>query len=300
MSQQMKPESKSEKIEMKWAELLQETLSKPGTISTAYSQFWRYSFGNQLLAIWQCQSRGIPVGPINTYKGWEKLGRHVKKGQRAISLCMPVVAKEKRTGANQETKETGTTTEGRDVKDVVTRRFFIYRRNWFVLPQTDGEEYKPEPLPNFHPQLALKELDIALIPFEHTDGNCQGYAVGQQIAINPVASHPIRTMFHEIGHVVLGHTAELMADNGEQTPKDIKELEAEAVSYLVCSALNLGTEQDRRESRGYIQNWYEGNAVPEKSAIRIFGVVDKILKAGTGVKAESGAERNEVNEVAVC
>ena len=34
------------------------------------------------------------------------------------------------------------------------------------------------------------------------------------------------------------------------------------------------------ESRGYIQNWLQGQSIPEKSAQRIFGAADKILKAG--------------------
>lgn len=33
-------------------------------------------------------------------------------------------------------------------------------------------------------------------------------------------------------------------------------------------------------TRGYMQNWYQGSAVPEKSARRIFSAADKIMKAG--------------------
>jgi hypothetical protein len=34
------------------------------------------------------------------------------------------------------------------------------------------------------------------------------------------------------------------------------------------------------ESRGYIQNWLDGSEISDKSAQRIFGAADKILKAG--------------------
>jgi hypothetical protein len=34
------------------------------------------------------------------------------------------------------------------------------------------------------------------------------------------------------------------------------------------------------ESRGYIQSWLSGSEITDKSAQRIFGAADKILKAG--------------------
>jgi len=46
--------------------LLHEAVNKPGTIMKAYSAFHNYSLGNQLLALVQCQLRGIEPGPIKT------------------------------------------------------------------------------------------------------------------------------------------------------------------------------------------------------------------------------------------
>ena len=61
--------------EVQWKQLLEEAVSKPGTISAAYSAFWNYSAGNQILAYMQCEARDITVGPLATYKGWQGLGR---------------------------------------------------------------------------------------------------------------------------------------------------------------------------------------------------------------------------------
>ena len=36
-----------------WAALLEEAVTKPGFIHQAYSRFWSYSIGNQLLALFQ-------------------------------------------------------------------------------------------------------------------------------------------------------------------------------------------------------------------------------------------------------
>ncbi len=79
-----------------FAELLQSVVHEPGTLSQAYRQFHSYSLGNQLLAMFQCHEREIPPGPINTFPGWKALGRHVRKGQKAITLCMPLTLKRRR------------------------------------------------------------------------------------------------------------------------------------------------------------------------------------------------------------
>ena len=58
----------------KWSALLVEAVNKPGLIMEAYSAFHNYSIGNQILALVQCQVRGLEPGPINTFPG---LRRHM-------------------------------------------------------------------------------------------------------------------------------------------------------------------------------------------------------------------------------
>src|SRR2546427_13035654 len=101
----------------KWSALLVEAVNKPGTIMKAYSAFWNYSLGNQLLALVQCQLRGIQPGPINTFPKWQELGRHVKRGERALTLCMPITRKRR----DEESDDENTFTT------------FVHRAKWFVL-----------------------------------------------------------------------------------------------------------------------------------------------------------------------
>jgi len=63
----------------------------------------------------------------------------------------------------------------------------------------------------------------------------------------------------------------------------LREVEAEAVALLVCESLGLACSE---YCRGYIQNWLEGDVIPEKSAQKIFGAADRILKAGINHHAE--------------
>src|SRR5947208_10260166 len=89
---------------------------------------------------------------------------------------------------------------------------------------------------------------------------------------------PIKTMFHELAHVVLGHTSEdSLNDGSERTPRSLREVEAEAVALLCCESLGLpGAEY----SRGYIQEWGKGQPITERSAQHIFHAADAILRAG--------------------
>jgi len=78
-----------------FAELLSRALTEPGIVSRAYHAFHGYSVGNQLLAIVQCAERESTPGPIATFMGWKEKGRHVRKGEKAIVLCVPVRCKRK-------------------------------------------------------------------------------------------------------------------------------------------------------------------------------------------------------------
>src|SRR6266699_1398822 len=76
-----------------FANLLQQAVTEPGIISAAYRQFHSYSLGNQLLALEQCIARKIQPGPLATFPKWKGLGRYVRKGEKAITLCQPVTVK---------------------------------------------------------------------------------------------------------------------------------------------------------------------------------------------------------------
>lgn len=256
---------------IQFSTLLSNAVEQPGIISEAYSAFHNYSLGNVMAAAFQCAARGIQLGPIASYKAWMEKGRQVKKGEKAIALCMPITMK-----GEKENKSTG------ESEEYVFSRF-VWRNNWFVLSQTDGEDYANEiTIPVWDKDTALQALGITEGTFRHHDGNCQGYASGTSIAINPLAQYPHKTRFHELAHVVLGHTLEHTMADSDMTPRDIREVEAESVAYILCSLLGLpGLD----ESRGYIQSWLRSAEIQEKSAQKIFSAADKILKAGQ-IKAE--------------
>jgi len=126
--------------------------------------------------------RGIPVGPIATLKDWNSKGRYIKRGEKAIWLCMPIIGK----------KTVEDETSGEEAAEHY--KFFVWKPRWFVLAQTEGQEYRPDVASNaWNRARALSTLQIDERPFEMLDGNCQGYSQGRTIAINPVADNRPRS-----------------------------------------------------------------------------------------------------------
>ncbi len=245
--------------QMHWQQLLLQAISQPGLLLEAYSAFWQYSFGNQLLAYCQCQARGLRLGPLASYQAWQHKGRQVRRGERALELCMPLTRKDKN-----------------DPDKIHTT--FVFKRHWFVLSQTDGDDLAPAPVPAWDYATALLTLQVEEVPFSDLDGNKQGYAQRRTIAVNPLAQLPHKTRFHELAHVVLGHTAELAEiHDGEHTPRNLREVEAESTALILCETLGLAGAV---YCRGYIQEWLQGEELPAASARKILHAADTILKAG--------------------
>lgn len=237
-------------------------LKGEGKILGAYSRFYQYSFANQMYAMFQMMARGIEISPLATFKKWQSLGRAVRKGEKAIEMCVP------RTWTKEEN---GEEKEG---------LYFVFLRKWFAMSQTDGEAVEfPEVAFDF--DLALKNLGITKVPFERLDGNCQGYASKRDgkpvIAINPMADLPDKTFFHEVAHCLL-HLEGDAEFIDSKTTGSLKEVEADSVA--LCCSIALGLEKNIPYAVGYIHHWRKDNEVPVESIKKIFRATDKILKAG--------------------
>ena len=244
-----------------YSAIVKEALTGPHKFAEAYRLFWNYSLGNQYLAMIQLKT----PEPINTFNGWKKLGRFVKKDEKAIALLMPVTKQvENRKGEKETTV------------------FYISKKAWFGLSQTDGETFAAPQIPDFDLDLCLEKLGIKKEAFECVNGNAQGYAVpdAKTIAISPIAFDPIKTALHEIAHCLL-HSGQTMSDTSELS-SDVREVEAELTAYLVKSL--LGITKGLEYSRGYIRNWIENDTCEKVRFAKVFGAVDRIIKSGRSVE----------------
>lgn len=70
--------------------LFHEALTQPGLLSDAYRPFHRYSAGNAMRIALQARLRGLQLSPVASFKGWLNKGYAVKRGEKALSMVMPV------------------------------------------------------------------------------------------------------------------------------------------------------------------------------------------------------------------
>lgn len=193
-------------------DLLNEALTAPGRMGETFNRFHTYSFSNQLWLLMQGARE-----PVASYARWKSLGRQVLKGSSGLYVLRPITVKSK-----TEVDEHGKPKQYTKFKPV---------KGAFVYSQTEGETL-PEPEPReWSKERALGHFGINLARYSSIDGNTQGRSYGKTIEINPIATEPVPTFFHELSHVVHGHTEPDQLDL-YQTHRGTMEFEAEGAIYF--------------------------------------------------------------------
>lgn len=252
--------------------------------------FHRYSFNNVVLIEEQCKQATLVAG----YSDWQKRGRQVRKGERGIRIFAPRIGTTYYDGQGNRVanRSEAVRTERR------VAGFLLV--SVFDVSQTDGE-----PVPMQRPLwvedseaggdlLAAVEAAATgsgLVVKRAELGAANGASYGGTIAVNASNSTlaQLSGMVHEWAHELL-HRGEDRAELGHL----VKEVEAEAVAYTVCSyygfevlaanylALSGATGEDVKARLERIC----------KAAHTIINAVDTVLGAA------SGADETEANEAA--
>ncbi|OMC37692.1 hypothetical protein A5742_08645 [Mycolicibacterium fortuitum] len=257
-----------------WPALLTQALTLPGQMGTTYCRFYQYSLQNQIL-LW---SQGVSE-PCAPFSVWQRLGRiPVKGGGRYVLHPAPFRKRDDETG---------------EEKVVVCR--FRLKRSTFPYSNTVGEDVVWPELPEWDWRRALAALDIEQVPFEMINGNTQGYSYERKVAISPASVFPLKTGFHELAHVMLGHTTAAARGEGEPLCRGVREFQAESVAYLLAHETGL-KEWAPEESRAYIQDWLGDEEVTDRHIRAVFTAADKILAAGRSAPAlDEDAELAQVS-----
>lgn len=191
----------------------------------AMAKFYRYSFYNCCLIAVQRPNATRVAG----YKRWKEMGRHVRAGEKGIMILAPCLR-----------RPTAIDPEG-DADSVVTS--FTTTYVWDIK-QTDGE-----PLPEFAKVTGdvgdylarLKGLVLKSgIGFAYADDleGALGISHGGDITLlrglDP--AEELHTLAHELGHELLHRGSRRI-----ETTRQVREVEAEAVAYVVSRACGLDT-----------------------------------------------------------
>jgi antirestriction protein ArdC len=173
------------------------------------SRFHRYSFGNLMLILAQRENATFVAG----FRKWQELGRHVRKGEKGISIFAP--CRYKRQVEDQASGE-------EEVQDV--RGFRVV--HVFDVSQTEGEG-----LPEFagiqgDPGIYLERVEQAIrdagieLRYESIPGGALGSSAGGTITVIPglSAAETCAVLVHEYSHEVV----HWQADRRHQCSKTIR------------------------------------------------------------------------------
>ena len=208
----------------------------------AIGRFHRYSLRNVMLIASQKPTATHVAG----FHAWRTLGRFVKKGEQGILILAPIVRAKNQNTEQTETDESST--------PVGFRAAYV-----FDISQTDGQELPELGSVNGDPSeyrerlgKFVTEQGIAL-EYSQDIAPARGTSAGGKITLLPGQSpaEEFATLAHELAHEML-HRDQRRA----QTTKRVRETEAEAVSFVVCSGIGLETGSAAQD---YIQ-LYEGDA----------------------------------------
>lgn len=228
--------------------------------------FYDYSFQNTLLILSQRRDATLCAG----YQQWQaKHKRQVNKGEKGISILVPIFHK--------------VTVKAEDGSDDMQEAFSHRFTTGYVwdIKQTDGEDVVlgAEQYVNGHSSITLDAF-IKLYPEYQTtiDGksaHSQGSTDGQRINLALAKTEKMVAVYaHELGHIEAGHANGRKNKDGTPLSRELKELEAEAISYLVCCY--LGIENDK--SKHYIGNWHGTPETLGKSGKVILSTAYNIIK----------------------
>lgn len=229
----------------------------------AMGRFHHYSVGNAVLI----QLQRPDATHVAGFRAWQRLGRHVKKGEHGIAIMAPVVWRRKTRSADDDNDDG-------DEETVSTFKTAYV----FDVSQTEGK-----PLPEFartqgDPGTYLERLERFVsgkgIKLERTDLRmAEGVSTGGTILLkaNLAPAEEFSVLVHETSHEILHQ-----APGNRSKEKTVREAEAEAVAYVVCQGIGLDVNT---ASSDYIQLYDGDKKTLMQSLERIQGTAAEILEA---------------------
>jgi hypothetical protein len=216
------------------------------------AMFHSYSAGNCMLIALQCHERGIVPERVAGFRTWLRLGRAVRKNEKALKILAPVTVKER----DKDREETG------------ERRVFFKTVFVFDSSQTDPlPEVEPVPLEPprqpltgdshahlIEPLVAFAQSLGFTVSFGPIAGSASGWCDTKNKRIVVDADAPanarLRTLMHECAHA--------LGIDYRSFSRAQAEVMVETVTLLVASAVGLAVDG---ETIPYVAGWGEDGAL---------------------------------------
>jgi hypothetical protein len=224
----------------------------------AMARFHRYSFNNVCLIASQRPTATRVAG----FHAWHALKRFVRKGEKGIVILAPIVVRRKAEIADDDSQHVAG-----------FRAAYV-----FDVAQTDGEPLPDSATAAGDPgsrtldlRAAIAARGIALEEVDDLDGALGTSAGGRiQVLKRLSPAEEFMVLVHEFAHELLHRAAD------RPTSRDVRELEAESVAFVVGEAVGL---QVGDASRDYIHLYRGDREGLLESLDRIRGAAATILNA---------------------
>lgn len=290
------------------------------------SKFHNYSLNNQMLIFLQRPTAELCA----SYSTWQSQNRQVKKGEKGLKIIIPV----KFNYWQVKTDSKGQVLYKKDKNGQIIRNEagepepeveksgqtgLTYKiGSTFDISQTEQIEGKPELNFSMCSELqgSVKNLDKYInalkltapcsIEFIDNDKNltCYGYFDHNSNEIKVMSNlselQTLKTLIHEIAHSMLHNSEEVekLKKKGIELSKQDKEVQAEAVAFIVSDHLGLDTSE---YSFPYIASW-QGKAIEitkenlnmiRKASHEIIEGLEKNLEGATAAPSSTSEDKPE-------
>lgn len=262
---------------------------------TFQSRFYSYSIGNTMLIYKQNPDASFVKG----YRAWNDLGRYVKKGSKGIAILAPCVRKAKDDDKLADRTVCKRDTEEKDKKVVAGFRIaYVYD----IADTAGSDEFLPVLVKglagNSDRERVIYEKLRDIISQEHLVLEVTGtvpkgsYNIETGIiSINTDYDYlqRIKTLLHECAHAV-----DFTMNPGEDIKKNVRELIAESVAFVVMQYMRFDTSA---YSIGYIKSWMKDAEELKNVAATVqkiaCWIIDKLLEAMDEVESQEESTKED-------
>lgn len=239
--------------------------------------FRDYSMRNQMLIYTQRPTATLVKG----FRGWNHYGRYVRKGEKGLMILAPLVGK-----AKSRESESEESSESRIFGFRAAFVFDVSQTEGQPLPEAGIQEVKGDPgifserLRQFAAGRNIVLREVGADELGTALGSSSGGTIKLKSDLEKAASFAV--LAHEVAHEIL-HQGE--ARRERKTTTNQRELEAESVAFIVCTAIGL----DHAGAADYIK-MYDGTKEGLLASLQfIQQTAQTILK---GIQPEGGREED--------
>lgn len=279
-----------------------------------------YSFRNRLLLSSQYSNISI----VKSYGEWKKLGYAVKRGAKALKVITPSkltvylvkdngkkiwksasrLTEEQRTNIKQlESKSITSFSIKAQAFDIGQTNYPINQNPLLIVSETFSGEEPEEQLKQFTEFVQSKDINVEFRDVSLVDGAFHGeYELNSNtITVSNLGDYKsqLSILIHEYAHAYLNHPMQLKV-----VPKEVMEIQAESVSYIIMKRLGLSNEQysfmylNHFSSSEYKELESSMNTILETSDI-IFSQFSEYMGVSSSIEEKGSSEQlsSELNAI---